>query len=61
MTTPVTPPVTPSKRRKNVSISNMAGSRTYSLETEADIDKFLAGMKQKLMAELEDNTIITLS
>ena len=57
----VTPPVVPSKRRKNVSISNMAGARTYSLETEADIDKFLAGMKQKLMAELEDNTIITLS
>ena len=60
--TPPTPPVvTPSKRRKNVSISNVAGARTYSIETEADIDKFLAGMKQKLMAELEENTIITLS
>jgi len=61
VTPPVDVPITPSKRRKNVSISNMAGARTYSLETEADIDKFLAGMKQKLMAELEENTIITLS
>ena len=61
VTPPVPPVVTPSKRRKNVSISNVAGARTYSIETEADIDKFLAGMKQKLLAELEENTIITLS
>ena len=49
------------KRRKNVSISNVAGARTYSIETEQDIDKFLAEMKQKLMKELEEDTIITLS
>lgn len=49
------------KRRKNVSISNVAGARTYSIETEQDIDKFLAEMKQKLMDELEEDTIITLS
>jgi len=28
---------------------------------EQDIDKFLAEMKQKLMNELEEDTIITLS
>jgi len=49
------------KRRKNVSISNVAGARTYSIETEQDIDKFLSEMKQKLMNELEEDTIITLS
>ena len=49
------------KKRKNVSISNVAGARTYSIETEQDIDKFLAEMKQKLMNELEEDTIITLS
>lgn len=49
------------KRRKNISISNVAGTRTYSIETEQDIDKFLAEMKQKLMNELEEDTIITLS
>lgn len=49
------------KKRKNISISNVAGARTYSIESEQDIDKFLAKMKQKLMNELEADTIITLS
>ena len=59
---PVTAPVQPKpKKRKNVSISNVAGARTYSIENEQDIDKFLAEMKRKLLQELEENTIITLS
>lgn len=49
------------KARKNVSISKITGARTYSLESEQDIDKFLADMKIKLMNELEENTIVTLS
>ena len=56
-----TPTKVKTKRRKNISISNVAGARTYSIETEQDIDKFLAQMKQKLMNELEEDTIITLS
>ncbi len=62
---PINPTPAPTKvktkRRKNVSISNVAGARTYSIETEQDIDKFLSEMKQKLMNELEEDTIITLS
>ena len=59
---PLTPPVQPKiKKRKNVSISNVAGARTYSIETEQDIDKFLAEMKKKLLQELDENTIIALS
>ena len=59
---PVTPLVQQKqKKRKNISISNVAGARTYSIENEQDIDKFLAEMKQKLLQELEENTIITLS
>ncbi|MDE6980064.1 MAG: BREX system P-loop protein BrxC [Lachnospiraceae bacterium] len=61
---PVTSAVTTSpkqKKRKNVSISSVTGARTYSLENEQDIDKFLAEMKQKLMNELDQDTIITLS
>ena len=61
---PVTPPVQPTKpvkKRKNISISNVAGARTYSIESEQDIDEFLAQMKTKLMQELEKDTIITLS
>ena len=55
------PPEAPKKKRKNVSISSVAGARTYSLENEQDIDRFLTEMKVKLMEELEDDTIITLS
>lgn len=63
---PVTPPVVPptvvkTKKRKNVSISNVAGARTYSIESEQDIDQFLSEMKKKLLSELEEDTIITLS
>ena len=55
-------PVQPKpKKRKNVSISNVAGARTYSIENEQDIDNFLAEMKEKLLNELDENTIITLS
>lgn len=49
------------KKRKNISISNVAGARTYSLENEKDIDKFLAEIKDKLMRELNEDTIIILS
>ena len=49
------------KKRKNFSISNVAGARTYSIETEQDIDKFLTEIKNRLMIELETDTIITLS
>lgn len=67
---PVTPPTSEDhvspvqpkpKKRKNVSISNVAGARTYSIENEQDIDNFLAEMKEKLLNELDENTIITLS
>ena len=57
----VQPVATKVKKRKNISISNVAGARTYSIENEQDIDNFLAEMKQKLMKELEQDTIITLS
>ena len=56
----VIPPVQ-QKKRKNVSLSSVAGARTYSIENEQDIDKFLAEMKKKLLNELDENTIITLS
>ena len=62
---PINPTPAPTKvktkRRKNVSISNVAGARTYSIETEQDIDKSFAEMKEKLLDELEKDTIIILS
>jgi hypothetical protein len=58
---PAASPAAIQKKRKNVSISSVAGARTYSIENEQDIDAFLAEFKQKLMKELEEDTIITLS
>lgn len=49
------------KKRKNISIGNVTGARTYSLESEQDIDLFLAEIKKKLMSELEADMIVTLS
>lgn len=49
------------KKKKNLSISSVAGARTYSFESEQDVDQFLAEMKSKIMQELDDETIITLS
>ena len=59
---PVAPPVQPKqKKRKNISISNVAGARTYTLETEEDINRFAEEFKAKLKAQLEEDTIIILS
>ena len=59
---PVTPLVQQKqKKRKNISISNVAGARTYTLETEEDINQFAEELKAKLKAQLEEDTIIILS
>lgn len=57
----VTPPVVKKKRRKNVSISNVAGARTYTLESEDDVNRFTDELKQKLVEQLDGDTIIILS
>ncbi|WP_026519395.1 BREX system P-loop protein BrxC [Butyrivibrio sp. FCS006] len=49
------------KKKKNLSISSMAGARTYTLANEEDIDKFLSEMRKKLVSELDGDTVITLS
>ena len=49
------------KERKNVSISNVAGVRTYTLENEKDVNRFLDELKDKLMEPLDEDTVIILS
>ena len=49
------------KERKNVSISNVAGGRTYTLENEKDVNRFLDELKDKLMEPLDEDTVIILS
>ncbi len=53
--------LTVTKKKKNLSISNVAGARTINIESEQDVDRFLAEMKKKIMQELDEDTIVTLS
>ncbi|WP_449290976.1 BREX system P-loop protein BrxC [Oscillibacter ruminantium] len=61
--TPVAPvaPVAPQpkpKKKKNVGIKSVALTSSWRIETEEDIDKVLATLRQNLKAQLEEDTII---
>lgn len=61
--TPPTPvaPVVPQpkpKKKKNVGIKTVALTSSWRIETEEDIDKALATLRQNLKAQLEEDTII---
>ena len=60
---PTTPPqpANPVIRQKPVTIRSLTKNKTYSIRTEADIDDFLREMRESLINELEENTIIRLS
>lgn len=57
---PVTPavPQPKPKKKKNVGIKSVALTSSWRIETEEDIDKALATLRQNLKAQLEENTII---
>lgn len=54
-------PPKPVRRRKNVSMSSIAGARSYTIETEEDIERFAQEIKRKLKAELAEDTTIIIS
>lgn len=43
-----------------MSISNVAGAGTYTLENEDDVNRFTDELKQKLVEQLDGDTIIIL-
>ena len=55
--TPVKPIV---KKRKNVSIKKVNSSTSWQVETEKDVDHYLAELKKKILNELEENTVINI-
>ncbi len=57
-TTPIVKPIV--KKRRTVSIKSLNTSATWQVETEADVKKYLAELEKKLMAQLEENTIINI-
>ena len=48
------------KKCKAVSIKSINTSSSWQLESAADVDKYLADLKNKLMNTLEEDTIITI-
>lgn len=48
------------KKRRTVSIKSLNTSATWQVETEADVKKYLADLEKKLLAQLEENTIINI-
>ena len=51
-------PQPPKKQYKTVSIKNINTSSTWQIETEEDVDKYLAALQKRLKGMLEENTII---
>ncbi|MBQ8986417.1 MAG: BREX system P-loop protein BrxC [Lachnospiraceae bacterium] len=54
------PPQPPKKKRKTVSIKSVSASSSWQLETEADVDKYIAALQAKLKGMLEENTVINI-
>ena len=46
------------RKTKNVSIKMMTGTASWRLESKADIDKYIAGLRETLEAQLAEDTIV---
>lgn len=53
--------IEPKKIVKNITMTKITESKTYTFENENEIDKFLEQVKKKLLSELKENTIVKLS
>ncbi|MBQ9664285.1 MAG: BREX system P-loop protein BrxC [Oscillospiraceae bacterium] len=58
--TEVIEPVKPLKKKKTVSIKSVNSSTTWQIESEHDIDQYLAALRKKLIGTLEENTIVNI-
>ena len=46
------------RKTKNVSIKMMTGTSSWRLESKSDIDKYIAGLRETLEAQLAEDTIV---
>ena len=53
-------PVPPVKKNKTISIKQISSEATWQIETSDDINKYIDSLKIKLLATLEDNTVINI-
>lgn len=57
---PVDPPKPKQKKKKTVSIKSITNTTTWQMETPEDVQKYIADLQKKLMAQLEENTIVNI-
>ena len=57
---PVTPqpPKPQPKRRKNLAIKSLTQTTSWRIESDADIDAYLAALRRRLESELDPDTIV---
>jgi hypothetical protein len=48
------------KPTKHISLKNVAAESSWRLESAADVDKYLAALREKLLNALEDDTIVNI-
>ncbi len=53
-------PVAPVKKTKTVSIKTINNSTTWQIETQDDVKHYVAELEKKLMASLEDDTVLNI-
>ena len=58
---PPEPLVNPVMKQKPISFRSLTKNKTYSIKSKEDVDAFLHEIRESLVNELEDNTIIRLS
>jgi len=60
---PDTPPVPPApkpKTRKNISIKSIGVSTSWQIETPQDVDKYMAALKNRILEQLDEDTVINI-
>jgi hypothetical protein len=58
---PKSDPITPkAKRSRHISIKNVMPESSWRLESASDVDKYLAALREKLLDELEEDTIVNI-
>lgn len=48
------------KKRKNISIKSVSLSASWQIESPQDVEKYVAELKQRILKELEENTIVNI-
>ena len=57
---PTQPPVLNVKKRRSISIRNINISNSWQIETSQDVDKYIAALRERILRELDDETVINI-